>query len=416
MSEDQSQRTTDAATPLPPGRSPSDAQRSRRRPWWRRRPPLTVLIVLAAVIVPALVWAVLPPRKESTPPRTEKPVNVVTERLEPRETLRDTITVNGVVHPNRIVDVAAEISGRIETFAGLEDTLPAPGEPTPAAEEIRGKRLDEGDTIEAGRPLLYINTDLIKADYDSAKAKYVYDRKEFERTADARRRGVATPTEYDQAESDLAMSKAAFDSAAARLRRAAILAPVSGVVDRLPVDAGEYVVPGTVVAEIVDLDTVKVLVHAAEKDVNYLHIGDEAVVRVDSLDGKQVTGQISYISEQADEQTRTTPVEITIDNPPDAQGKRQLRSGQIVKVELTRRVLTDVIMIPQAAVIPTEEGYLTYVVNSGQAKQRKVELGLIQGHRVQVLSGLEAGEKLIVQGHQYVGPGQKVVERKGIEQ
>ncbi len=85
-----------------------------------------------------------------------------------------------------------------------------------------------------------------------------------------------------------------------------------------------------------------------------------------------------------------------------------LRSGQIVRVRLTRRMLQDVIMIPLAAVIPLEEGRVVYLEREGQAERRAIELGFIKGRNVQVLSGLAAGEQLIVAGHRYVGPGQAV--------
>jgi multidrug efflux pump subunit AcrA (membrane-fusion protein) len=105
----------------------------------------------------------------------------------------------------------------------------------------------------------------------------------------------------------------------------------------------------------------------------------------------------------ADEQTRATRVEVTVRNNP-----RLLRSGQIVRARLTRRVLRDVIMIPLAAVIPLESGNEVYVEENGAAQRRSVRLGLIQGLLVQVEEGLSPGERLIVAGHRLVGPGQSV--------
>jgi membrane fusion protein (multidrug efflux system) len=118
---------------------------------------------------------------------------------------------------------------------------------------------------------------------------------------------------------------------------------------------------------------------------------------------KVLTGEMIFISELADPQTRSTRVEIALENK-----ERLLRSGQIVQVRLTRRMLKDAILIPLLAVIPMEDGKAVYVVNSTEAKRYDVELGVIKGDRVQVKSGLKPGDRLITSGHRFVAPGQTV--------
>jgi multidrug efflux pump subunit AcrA (membrane-fusion protein) len=87
---------------------------------------------------------------------------------------------------------------------------------------------------------------------------------------------------------------------------------------------------------------------------------------VNHAPGGPVWGEITYISELADSQTLTTRVELTIDN-----SEQAVRSGQIVRVRLTRRVLREVIMIPLEAVIPTEQGRFVYLAEGGRAAQRR---------------------------------------------
>jgi membrane fusion protein (multidrug efflux system) len=96
-------------------------------------------------------------------------------------------------------------------------------------------------------------------------------------------------------------------------------------------------------------------------------------------------------------------MEITLDNE---QGL--VRSGQIVSVNLTRRIIKDAVLIPLLAVVPMEEGNSVYVVNSTEARRRDVELGIIKGDRVRITGGIEPGDKLIIEGHRFVAPGQKV--------
>ena len=97
-------------------------------------------------------------------------------------------------------------------------------------------------------------------------------------------------------------------------------------------------------------------------------------------------------------------MEITVNND-----NRQLRSGQIVRAKLTRRLLRNVIMVPLSSIIPLENGKAVYVVDREQkAERRLVELGFFKGRSVRILSGLDEGDQLIVAGHRYVGPGQPV--------
>ena len=147
-------------------------------------------------------------------------------------------------------------------------------------------------------------------------------------------------------------------------------------------------------------------------DVAFFAVGEKAEIPVDTKgqarsltksQARSLVGTITFISELADPRTRTTRTEITLDNK-----QRLLRSGQIVHVRLTRRILKDAILVPLLAVIPMEGSKAVYVVNSSQAKRREVKLGIIKGYQVQIESGLEPGDKLIIAGHRFVAPGQKV--------
>jgi len=155
---------------------------------------------------------------------------------------------------------------------------------------------------------------------------------------------------------------------------------------------------------------VLVVIYAPERDIHFIKKGQIARI-VDNVreNAPELDGKIAYVSELADIRTRATRVEISVDNR-----KRLLKSGQIVQVQLTRRMLRNVIMVPLGAIIPLEQGYAAYVADQGKARRRTVTIGFLKGRRVRILSGLKAGEQLIVAGHTFVGPGQDitVVEKK----
>ena len=157
-------------------------------------------------------------------------------------------------------------------------------------------------------------------------------------------------------------------------------------------------------SEIVENDTVKVVVEIPERDISFFSIGEDAEVHADFKgEDKVFIGTITFISALADDLTRSTHIEITLANE-----EKCLHSGQIVSVILTRQILKDVIMIPLVAVIPMENGNSVYIANSSVAKRRDVEIGIIKGDEVQIKSGLDKDDELIISGHRFVVPDQTV--------
>jgi membrane fusion protein (multidrug efflux system) len=259
--------------------------------------------------------------------------------------------------------------------------------------------------VRAGDLLIQLNADLIRPAYEMAKVQVERNQIEYDRMKNLVDEDATSRRDLDDATTQLAISKAQLEEVTARLERTNILAPLSGVLNDLLVEEGEYVSIGTPVAEIVETDVVKVVVQVPERDIVFFDVGSKAKVLVDTRDedDKCLTGQISFISELADQQTRSTRMEITLPNE-----EGIVRSGQIVTVDLTRRILKDAVMIPLLAVIPMEEGHAVYVVNSAEAKRQMVDLDIIKGDLVRIKNGLKPGDKLIIAGHGFVAPGQKV--------
>jgi len=347
---------------------------------WLRRNAVKAVIILAAIAILTAIMKM--PKKKREAPATEAPpvnVKVMTVTAEPK--LADTFDLPAVVEPNRIVTVSAEVGGRIERIPP-----------------------EEGSKVRAGDLLIKLNTDLILPEFESAKAQVDRDQIEFDRMTNLVKESATTQRDLDNATSQLAISKARLEGIRARLERTSIFSPTAGVLNDLLVEEGEYVDAGNPVAQVVDTDTVKVVVEIPERDIAFFAIDEKAEIFVDTKgQTRSLVGMISFISELADARTRSTRTEITLGNE-----QRLLRSGQIVHVRLTRQILKDAVLVPLLAVIPMEDSKAVYVVNSSQAKRREVELGIIRGDQIQITSGLEPGDKLIIAGHRFVAPGQKV--------
>ena len=354
----------------------------------RRMPPalilLPALVVLAALVVVVIIYFAVPDRDDNKPVAPPAPVNVKTKLVRPIAEVVESFVVVGQVSPDRVVVVSAEVAGRVEQI-----------------------HVTEGQPVEAGKPIIRLNTDLLKAEYDAAKATAEFDQRERERIEDAAKDGVATDKEVDMARAKAAASKAQYDAAKARLARATISAPISGKLDEVVPELGMYLNVGNVVARMVDMDPAKIVVHVPEPDVPYLRLGQSGEILLDE-DGKDaLTGRVTFIGELADLSSNTTRVEISVPNEP-----RVLRSGTIVRVRLVRRKFSNAIMIPLEAVIPMEKTRAVYVMDKdGKAERRDgVKLGFIKGDEVLVTEGLKGGDRLIIDGHRALSPGDAVKE------
>ncbi|GAB4241914.1 MAG: efflux RND transporter periplasmic adaptor subunit [Acidobacteriota bacterium] len=340
---------------------------------------ISTLTVVVCVIV--LLWvARLPAPARDVPPQEEVIVEVAVMPVTARAEVADVLRLPAVLEPFLVVEVPAEQRGQIEE-----------------------QFVAEGERVEVGARLLRLDTDLLETALQRAQAQVDFDELTRRRLLELLERGVARRSELDEVEARLKVNRALLQEARTNLERATVYAPVSGILDEWLRETGEFVNVGDPVARIVDVSKVKVRVQVPERDVPYIKLGREVKVRVDALGGRLFTGRVTYVSATASAGSRTTPVEITLDN-----SSGVLHPGMIVRTEATRRVLRDVVMIPLSAVVPMDDERVVYVEEDGVAERRTVELGILQGTAVQVVAGLSPGDRLIVKGQRLVGPGQKV--------
>ena len=345
-----------------------------------------LLIAVAALAAPGGC------EDKETPPSARPPVNVSVVTIVPLASKADSFDLHAKVEPNRVVHVAAEVDGRIEEVCR-----------------------EEGTRVKAGidsKPIIKLNTDLLAARFKQAKARRDIDNLEHDRMKKLRASKTATQSELDQIREQANTSQAAFDEARALLNRTEIRPPIDGILNHRPVEKGDYVQAGTVVAEIVDIDTVKIVAHVPERDIHFLKFGDKAgILYTYRRETRSRDAAITFISKLSHPRALTTRIEVKVDN-----SSGEFFSGQIVTLRLKRRELKNVIMIPMDSVIPLPQAsgqskYAAYVVEGGKARRRTdlaIDLAFIEGKNVRLVSGLKAGEKLIVAGHRYVGPDQPV--------
>lgn len=296
--------------------------------------------------------------------------------------------------------------------APMKDVLLLPGE-TEAWEDVRvasdmegvvawiGPR--EGQTVKKGELIAKIDVSAKKAALDRAEASFRLSKDLYERRLSIYDRKIISKEELDRAATESALAEANLRQAQVEYERGFLKAPISGVVNHLYVDAGEFVGRGAPVMDIVNVNRIKINLNVPEMDVRFLKAGDRAQVGIDAFPGKRVSGTLDFVAYKADLATKTFRVRVLVENP-----GGQIRPGMIARVYLLRRVIPEALSAPLFAIVNKEGERLVFVEKGGVAQARVISIGVIEGDRAQITSGLEPNDRLIVAGHTEVEDGMRV--------
>ncbi len=238
--------------------------------------------------------------------------------------------------------------------------------------------------------------------------------------AEARRSEAAAARE--RARADAAVAAAEEKVAAARRDRVAallaygeIVAPFDGVVTMRFAHPGAFIQPAeknsaaTPVFSIARVDRLRVAIDVSIDAVSSLDVGDKVVLdRFAAAPGARVEGAVARVSGALDERSRMMRVEAEIENPKDSRGRRRIVPGDYCRATIALETLTQARCVPARAVHPDGDRRVVWVVENGVAKRREIEPRYEDGTIVGVVSGLEAGELVIVAGAAGIAEGERV--------
>lgn len=276
----------------------------------------------------------------------------------------------------------------------------------------------EGQSVAKGDPLISIDdTDLqakkkqAEAGIDAAKAVLANAEKMAERFENLYAEKSVSKAQLDdvltgrdQAKAGVQMAKAGLAEVNVHLTYLDITAPSDGVVARKMIETGNMANPGMPMLILEQAGRVKVIAHVGEKDISGLEAGDPVTVDVSSLEGAIYETELARAIPTANPGSRTYDVEAYLDNP-----DGRLKSGMFARMTIpvgSRQA----VLVPQAAII--RRGQLTglWTVGEGRlASLRWIRLGRPQGDLVEVLSGMDGNETIVLSSDQPLREGDRVV-------
>lgn len=295
--------------------------------------------------------------------------------------IQDVLELPGTVEASEDIELATTIGGMVNAIA-----------------------VHEGDRASAGQTLLNLDMKQEKAQLREAQINFALaqgNRADLERLFND---SIISRSERNEAVGIATRAQAIVEAQQAKVNQGKITSPINGIVDHIAVDVGEHVNAGQPVLRIVDIDRIKVVLNIPEKDVAYFRAGQRVGLSA-TINGERrhVEGSIEHVTLTADRDSHTYPVKVIAENP-----GRLLRPGMIVSAALVRRSRGDAIALPIFSVIDREGGPVVFVVKDGEVQQRPIQTRAIEGSLVEIASGLEVGEAVVVVGQRSLIDGERV--------
>ncbi len=305
------------------------------------------------------------------------PVEVVAAR---KDTVVDAITATGQIEPIQRIELRPEVDGR------LVDIL-----------------VNEGAEVAAGTPLFKVDDAELKAQVARARADRDLAEQALTRTKQLLEQKAAAPADVERAEAQMRSTQAALDLLQLRLDRTVVRAPFSGVAGQRLASLGDYVNNSTRLITLQTLNPQRAVFQVPERYADLLKVGQRVLFRVAALSGRDFTGTVDFVDPLVALPGRTITVKAQVRND-----RRELQAGMFIEARLETAVRPDATVVPEDAVSPMGGSMFVWVVKGGKAERREVTLGVRTPGSVEIRTGIEPGDQVVVGGAERLTAGADV--------
>lgn len=352
--------------------------------------------------------------------QTGKPAVAVETAIAAPSDLTDSVEVTGALEPKFSVDVKTQISGLVKQVFVTEWVRVRKGQPLAridvAETETMVKRAEAG--VESAR-----------ASQAQAQVSLNRAEREMDRSIKLKQAGLATQqsvddagTERDATSARLVASKAQLAAAREELRQARtrlskglVTSPINGVVALREINVGDLTSDAAAskpIFRIVDNRLLNLTVTVSSADSARIKTGQPLEFTVDSLPGKTFTGQVMYINPELSSADRSLKIIAEVANT-----LGQLKGGLFAKGRIVTGKKQAVLQVPRSAIdgldLTAKKGSL-FIIHNGVARRSAVVTGTANGERIEIVSGLKAGQRFVVRGGFNLKDGDKVVVTGGV--
>jgi membrane fusion protein (multidrug efflux system) len=296
------------------------------------------------------------------------------------ETLYQTINSIGNLKANQSVILSPEVSGRIKAIS-----------------------FEDGTQVNSQTALFQLDNSTQKAQLKEARARVKLSNTEYKRMQKLFKQKVASETDLDSAAANVSINQSQAEYAQAQLDKLTIKAPFKGMIGLHDLGIGDYVNAGQDLVRLVELTTLKFDFALPETYLSQVKLGQNITISTPAFPGKTYQGVVSAIAPALNEQTRSLMVRAVIQN-----ASLELRPGLFANVILEVSKNESAILVPEQALIPQGQQYHIMKVVEGKVVQVPVTIGQRRKAEVELVSGVIAGDVVIIAGQMKLRSGAPV--------
>lgn len=331
-------------------------------------PLILVGTVITLTVLKRVLWdEATASNKKSGSPKDPPAVTVETVA---HSSLSETITLNGTLYSLESIDLKSEISGKITSV-----------------------HFEDGQKVKSGDILVKMSDRELRAEAASIKAKLELAKRQAERKTGLFSRGLISETEHDVALNEQDVLSAQVELLRVRIAKTVLRSPFDGRIGLREVSPGAVINPDVTISSIQKLDPLHLDFSVPERYQSMVKPGMPVSLNVAGYE-QEFVGRISATSHQIDEITRSLRLRAIVPNPEEI-----LLPGNFATVSLTLKEYHNTVLIPASALEQSINDAWVYLVDANNlAKQRPVTVGVRQADSIQILSGLNVGDRVVSRG------------------
>ncbi|MBK7214321.1 MAG: efflux RND transporter periplasmic adaptor subunit [Bacteroidales bacterium] len=332
-----------------------------------------IIISIIAIVCIAGIFKLYINKKQidanSAPRESKVSVPVFVETVKESK-LDNSFSVNGTFDPAHEIAIISQTQGKIVKLD-----------------------FNSGDFVKEGQVLASCDLELLQAQKDLAEANLNKARKDLKKFQEMLQSKAATQTQVDELQLALYNAQSAYVTVNKQIEYSIINAPFSGYITAKHVEKGSMIMPGTPIAELMDISTMKFTAGIAESDLAKIKSNQEVQIMADIYQGFTYTGRIKNIGMKADG-SRRFPVEIEVRN----NTAKPIRSGMYGMAFFSSEGTHNAMVIPRTAMIGSIKDPYVFVVENDRAIRKTIKVGTASENTIEVLEGLKAGDQVVVAG------------------
>ncbi|MEM9663472.1 MAG: efflux RND transporter periplasmic adaptor subunit [Bacteroidota bacterium] len=259
---------------------------------------------------------------------------------------------------------------------------------------VTGLFVEEGQYVEQGTPLAKLDDERIALEVARAEVALGKLQRDLERNEGLHDKQLISTEEFERIRSDYEAQKAAYDLAALDLAFTTVRAPIGGIISQRMIKRGNMLTANEPAFQITSFSPLRAVMHLPERELGKIRVGQTAALEFDALPLEDFTGRVKLISPVVDPSTGTFRVTVEVRDP-----SRAVKPGMFGRVHIVYDTRTDIVLVPKEAVMAEDDAANVFVIDEeGRAHRRTVVTGYVDGPRVEIMEGLQAGDQVIVVG------------------